>query len=99
MARPSTEVIAGAVVLQWTAGAAEARTRANKKLRSGGYAACCAEDQSASEGSDGAMPGETRSVVYFYVCAPSAHCGTVISNDPWSILSALPTGITHRGAR
>eukprot|EP00965_Chrysotila_dentata_P093394 3085333-Pleurochrysis_carterae.AAC.1 len=44
------------------------------------------------------MPGEANRVVHFWVSAPRAHCGKVMSEDWWSVLRARTMGMIHRGA-
>eukprot|EP00965_Chrysotila_dentata_P205958 6183265-Pleurochrysis_carterae.AAC.2 len=44
------------------------------------------------------MPGKANRVVYFWLSAPRAHCGKVMSEDRWSVLSARTMGMVHRGA-
>eukprot|EP00965_Chrysotila_dentata_P049029 1626289-Pleurochrysis_carterae.AAC.16 len=46
----------------------------------------------------GASPGVTRSVVYFWVGAPRAHCGNVMRREPWSSRSCAISGSTQSEA-
>eukprot|EP00965_Chrysotila_dentata_P058120 1926803-Pleurochrysis_carterae.AAC.2 len=80
----------------------ELRTRATRKLKSGGYAECNFENHPALVLDPPAIMGATRreqsSDVYFWAVAPSAHSGNVIRVAPASAFKAAISGINQSGA-